>query len=86
MEHSVRTLLHLPLEIVTALFFAASIAVGAGVVAISYTHRLGPGFTMALVAFLLAAAGFGYGLWRTYRPRPKRMFGRLPTASAVAPR
>ena len=53
MEHAVRTLLHLPVEIATAFFFAASIGIGAGVVATSYTHRLGDGLKMALVAFLV---------------------------------
>lgn len=81
-----RTLLHLPLEIATAFFFAASIGIGAGVVATSYTHRLGPALKVALVAFLVAAASFGYVIWRSYRPRPKRMFRRIRTASAAMQR
>lgn len=81
-----RLLLQLPLEIATAFFFAASIGVGSGVVAISYTHRLGDGFRMAVVAFVIAAAGFGYAIWRNYRPRPTRALPGMRTASAVGPR
>lgn len=64
-----RALLHLPLEIASAILFAASIGIGAGVVVISYTHRLGDGFKAAPIVFVIAAAGFGYIIWRTYRPR-----------------
>ena len=81
-----RNLLHLPLEIATALLFAASIGIGAGVVATSYTHRLGDGLKMALVAFLVAAGGFGYVIWRNYRPHRKSGVCRLQTAGMAAPR
>ncbi|MBX9588523.1 MAG: hypothetical protein K2X43_04410 [Hyphomonadaceae bacterium] len=80
-----RTLLHLPLEIATAFFFAASIGIGAGAVATSYTHRLGDGVRMALVGFLVAAAGFGYVIWRHYRPRSRPGVRRL-RAPQMAPR
>ena len=63
-----RALLHLPIEIASALLFAASIGIGAGVVVISYTHRLGHGLTVAPIVFVLACVAFGYVLWRTYRP------------------
>jgi membrane protein implicated in regulation of membrane protease activity len=86
MEHAVRNLLHLPLEIATALLFAASIGIGAGVVATSYTHRLGDGLKMALVAFLLAAGGFGYVIWRHYRPQRKSTVRHLQTAGMAVPR
>lgn len=90
MGHAMRTLLHLPVEIATAFFFAASIGVGTGVVAISYTHRLGDGLKMALIAFLAAAAGFGYAIWRSHWPkqtRPKRAVRRVRGgAPAMAPR
>jgi membrane protein implicated in regulation of membrane protease activity len=67
----VRTTFHLSVEILTALFFAASIGVGAGVAAISFTHRLGDGVRVAVAAFLVASATFGYLIWRTYRPEQK---------------
>lgn len=75
-----RTLIHLPLEIATAFFFAASVGIGAGIVATSYTHRLGDGLKAAVIGFLIAAAGFGYALWRNYRPRSKPALRRLRTA------
>lgn len=81
-----RTLLHLPIEIATAFFFAASIGVGAGVVTTSYTQRLGDGLRTAVVAFLVAAAGFGYAIWRNYRPRSRRSVRRLQATHMAAPR
>lgn len=78
-----RTLLHLPLEIATAFFFAASIGIGAGVVATSYTHRLGDGLRVAAVALVLAAAGFGFAIWRNYRPHLKSAGRALRTAHVV---
>ncbi len=75
-----RTMLHLPLEIATAFFFAASIGIGAGIAATSYTHRLGDGLMAALLGFLVAAAGFGYAIWRNYRPHSKTAIRRLRTA------
>lgn len=65
-----RSILWLPVEIATAFFFSASIAICSGVVAISFTHRAGDGLKVALVAFLAAAASFGYSIWRNYHPRP----------------
>jgi membrane protein implicated in regulation of membrane protease activity len=72
-----RTLLDLPAEIATAFFFAASIGVGAGTVAASHTHRLAPTFQVALAVFLVAAASFGYAIWRARRLRSRRMFRRM---------
>ena len=80
-----RTLLHLPLEIATAFFFAASIGIGAGVVATSYTHRLGDGFKVATIAFLLAGTGLGFVIWRNYRPH-LRSASRPLRAAQVASR
>jgi membrane protein implicated in regulation of membrane protease activity len=77
-----RTLLDLPAEIATAFFFAASIGIGAGTVAASHTHRLVPGFQVALAAFLVAAASFGYAIWRSRRLRSRRMFRRIRVVAA----
>lgn len=66
-----RTMFYLSVETLTSLLFAASIGIGAGVAATSYTHRLGDGLKVAVAAFLVASATFGYAIWRTYRPRPK---------------
>jgi hypothetical protein len=79
-----RTLLHLPLEIATAFFFAASIGIGAGVVATSYTHRLGDGLRAAAAAFLVAVAGLGFVIWRNYRPQRRSPGHLLRTAQAVS--
>jgi hypothetical protein len=81
----VRTLLHLPLEIATAFFFAASIGVGAGAVVVSCTHRLGDGFKTALMSFLVAAVGSGYMIWRNYRPRSRTGARPMQTAHVAAP-
>jgi membrane protein implicated in regulation of membrane protease activity len=77
----VRTLLELPAEIATAFFFAAAVGVGAGVVAARHTHRLTPAFQVALAAFAVAAASFGYAIWRGRRQRSRRMFRRLRSAA-----
>jgi hypothetical protein len=82
----VRALLELPVEIATAFFFSASIGVGAGAVVATHTHRLAPAFQVAVAAFLLAAASFGYAIWRGHRSRSRRMFRRLRLVSAAARR
>jgi len=76
------TLFDLPAEIATAFFFAASIGVGAGTVAASHTQRLVPAFQVALAAFLVAAASFGYAIWRGRRLRSRRMFRRIRVVAA----
>lgn len=81
-----RTLLHLPVEIATAFFFAASIGIGAGVATISFTHRLGDGLKVAILAFLVAAAGFGYAIWRHHRPLAKPAGRRLSSVQMAASR
>ena len=80
-----RTIFHISLESLTALFFAASIGIGAGVATISFTHRLGDGLKVAVVAFLIASATFGYVIWRTYRPR-SRAAVRRPRSLAASSR
>lgn len=66
-----RTFLNIALEVLTSLFFAAAIAIGAGAAATSFTHRLGDGLRAAAVAFIAASACFGHVIWRTYRPLEK---------------
>ena len=66
--------LELPREIATALFFAAAIGVGAGALVAGRTHRLLPALHVALGAFAIAAASFGYAIWRNHRWRSRRMF------------
>lgn len=73
------TLLELPREIATALFFAAAIAVGAGALVAGRTHRLMPALHVALGVFAVAIASFVYAIWRNHRWRSRRMFGRRPT-------
>jgi hypothetical protein len=80
------TLLDLPREIATALFFAAAIAVSAGALVAGQTHRLQPAVHVALAAFAVAIASFGYAIWRNHRRRPRRMFGRTPSLAAGARR
>jgi membrane protein implicated in regulation of membrane protease activity len=82
----VRTFFHLSLEVLTALFFAASIGIGAGVAATSFTHRLGDGLRVALVAFLTAGACFAYVIWRNYRPLEKAPAHRSRPVEVVASR
>jgi len=69
------TLLDLPREIATAFFFAAAIGVATGAVVAGRTQRLAPAVPVALGAFGIAAASFGYAIWRNRRLRSRRMFG-----------
>lgn len=66
-----RKWVYLPVEILTAALFSASIGIAAGVVAISFTHRLGDGVTFGLPALLVAVLSFGFVLWRAYRPQKR---------------
>jgi hypothetical protein len=77
-------MLHLTVEVATAFFFSASIGVGAGVAAISFSHRLSDGFLCALLAFLLAGTAFGYVLWRQYRPAAPKLAADHPPTIEVA--
>lgn len=81
-----RTLLDLPVEIATAFFFAASVGVGAGTVVASHTHRLVPAIQVTLAVFAVAAASFGYAIWRDHRSRSRRMFRRIRPVAAAARR
>jgi hypothetical protein len=79
----VGTLLELPREIATALFFAAAIGVAAGALIAGRTHRLMPALYVALSTFAMALTSFGYAIWRNHRWRSRRMFGRRPSLSAA---
>ena len=80
-----RLLLRLPLDIATSFFFAVSIGIAAGVVAISFSHRLGDGLKFGLPGFLIAAGGFGYFIYRTYRPARERTFASSVDVSGAIP-
>jgi hypothetical protein len=82
----VRTFLNISLEVLTALFFAASIGIGAGVAATSFTHRLGDGLKVTLVAFIAACASFGYVIWCSYRPTDKVRAPRVQPLGAASSR
>jgi hypothetical protein len=69
----VRTFLHFLSDTACAALNVASIAIAAGTIAAIFTHRLRDGVLVALAAFAFAAAGFGYSIWRTYRPQ-RQMF------------
>jgi membrane protein implicated in regulation of membrane protease activity len=75
-------LLELPCEIATAFFFAAAIGIATGAVVAGRTQRLAPALPVALGAFAIAAASFGYAIWRNHRGRSRRMFGHLPAGIA----
>ena len=68
-----RSLFQLPLDIATAFFFSASIGIAAGIVAVSFSHRLGDGALYGIASFALAAATFGYLIWRSFSPRRARV-------------
>lgn len=80
-----RKWIYLPVEILTAALFSISIGIAAGVVAISFTHRLGDGLTFGLPALLLAVLAFGFVLWRAYRPVRLRAPGVGRAVSAQQP-
>jgi hypothetical protein len=71
-------LLELPREIATAFFFAAAIGIATGAVVAGRTQRLAPALPVALGTFAIAAASFGYAIWRNHRLRARRMFGPRP--------
>jgi uncharacterized membrane protein YoaK (UPF0700 family) len=80
------TLLDLPREIATALFFAAAIGVAAGALIAGRTHRLMPALYVALSTFAIALASFGYAIWRNHRWRSRRMFRSLRHLEAASRR
>ena len=69
------TLFHFLSDTACAALNVASIAIAAGTAATIYTHRLRDGVLVALATLAFAGVGFGYSIWRTYRPRRTHMFG-----------
>jgi hypothetical protein len=80
----VRTFLHFISDAACAVLNVASIAIAAGTVAAIYTHRLRDGVLVALGTLVFAGAGFGYSIWRTYRPRRRSQMFRSRRPSWVA--
>jgi hypothetical protein len=66
------TFLHATSDTATALLHIASISVAAGAVATACTARLRVGLMVGVCALIVAAAGFGLSLYRTYGPSTRR--------------
>jgi hypothetical protein len=66
------TFLHATSETATALLNVGSIAVAVGAVAVACTQQLRYGLIVGAGTLVFAGAGFGFSLWRTYRPRARR--------------
>lgn len=66
------TFLHATSDTASALLNMASIAIAAGAVAAACTARLRIGLIVGACALIIAAAGFGLNLWRTYGPSTRR--------------
>lgn len=71
-----RTPLHLLSAASAAFLHAASIGVAAGTVGCIFTQRIEIVVRVALVAFLIGGALFGYGIWRSLRPGRSAFLGR----------
>jgi hypothetical protein len=55
-----------------AVLYALSIAIGCGIAAAAFSHRLLPTLVAALAGLIVAGGGFGYVIKRTYWPRRKK--------------
>lgn len=66
------TFLHATSDTATAVLHVASIAIAAGAMAAACTARLRIGLIVGACALVIAAAGFGLNLWRTYGPSMRR--------------
>ncbi len=64
-----RRIFHATSDAVTALLNSGSIGVAIGACAAVYFGKLLPGVLVGSLSFIAAGAGFGYLIWRTYRPR-----------------
>ena len=52
----------------SAVLLALSIGAGASILGASVTHTLRGGIVAGVLGTLIGGAGFGYAIWRTYRP------------------
>jgi hypothetical protein len=66
------TFLHATSDTATAILNVASISVAVGAVAAAYTAQLRVGLIVGASTLLVAGAGFGLSLWRTYGPPSRR--------------
>jgi hypothetical protein len=66
------TFLHATSDTATAILNVASISVAAGAVAAACTAQLRVGLIVGASTLLIAGAGFGLSLWRTYGPTSRR--------------
>lgn len=66
------TFLHATSETATAVLNIGSIAVAAGSIAIACTQQLRYGLIVGGATLVCAGAGYGFSLWRTYRPQAQR--------------
>jgi hypothetical protein len=69
---TMRTLLHVPADVINGAFYSASIGIAAGAIATILTHRMEDGLQAGFSALMIAGACFGRSIWRTYRPRPQQ--------------
>lgn len=60
---------HLVSDVSSAVLFTLSIGAGSSILGASVTRTLAGGVVGALIGTALGAAGFGFALWRTYKPQ-----------------
>ena len=68
---TVRLCYHFLADAGSAVLLALSIGAGASILGASVTHTLQGGIVAGLLGTLIGGAGFGYAIWRTYRPHQK---------------
>ncbi len=68
------TLFYVSGQTVMALINMATLAVILGALAAIYTHDILTGLLVLAAAFISGTVGFGYSMWRLYRPRRGVLF------------
>jgi hypothetical protein len=68
---TIRLYYHLLTDIGSILLLALSTGAGCAILSASFTRSLEGALMGATAGVLLGAMGFGYALWRTYRPQIK---------------